>query len=161
MIFSLLPVERRIYRHYARYGICDPEDIDINLIAETFGITIVITDAHSMLLDQTIVIDRRMTEDNQRESFFHELAHFILHTGNQLTLHPLFVSQQEVRANRLAMSLAAPSWMIFRLIEKDRPLFDQAPYLAGRFLLPLSFMLKRLYTLYRVYESIRTERRKS
>ncbi|WP_018132112.1 ImmA/IrrE family metallo-endopeptidase [Effusibacillus pohliae] len=152
-MFKELPVyrpcrlEQVVIDTYQRIGIIQPSDIDIDLIAEHFGLRLLKLDVHSKMIGTAIVIDSRLTPQEQREDFFHELTHAIRHAGNQLTMTELFRSMQEHEANRMPYYWLAPTFMLIQRIVPAMPLAQLVPQLAEAFAVTERFMRRRLELL--------------
>lgn len=119
-------LEDWITKKYMRFGIKNPDDININRIAKIYRIYI-----HQKELParydiygryQAIILDSRCTEQEQREQFFHELCHILRHVGHQSMLPTAFRELQEWDANHFTMYAALPFFMI-------REYDFQSPYL--------------------------------
>ncbi len=59
-----------------------------------------------------INIDARLTEQEQREQFFHELCHILRHCGSQLIMPKAFRELQEWDAKRFTKYAAIPFHML-------------------------------------------------
>ncbi len=56
--------------------------------------------SHAMERKQiaSLVIDNRISQPKQWEDFGHEICHLLLHSGNQLLMHQMFLDFQEAKA---------------------------------------------------------------
>lgn len=59
-----------------------------------------------------IFLDNRLGYFEQREHFFHELGHIILHLGDQQHLPYTYTSLQEARAKKFALYFSVPTFML-------------------------------------------------
>ena len=91
-------------------------DIDIERIAYKYGIYI-----HRKPIParydvfgwyKAIVIDSRVSIQEQQEQFFHELCHILRHEGHQSMMPAAFRELQEWDANRFTMYAALPYFML-------------------------------------------------
>lgn len=61
---------------------------------------------------RAIVLDSRSTGPEQREQFFHEFCHILLHVGHQSMLRNAYRELQERYANLFTMYAALPYYMV-------------------------------------------------
>jgi len=94
---------------------------------------------------EAIIIAKDISPTKRRELIAHELGHFLFHTGNGILYkkkNPLWVSQDEVRAQRFALYLLIPDERLTRLINViDPPSIEE---LAEEFGVTVEFMRERL-----------------
>lgn len=96
----------------------------------------------STLSKNIIFLDERNSPLQQRYDFFHELAHVLLHFGNQVSLPKEFVQKQEIEAENFMLYSMMPISMIRRLdLPPDRKLAVQ--FLADTFAVGKEFAIKR------------------
>ncbi|WP_340637578.1 ImmA/IrrE family metallo-endopeptidase [Bacillus cereus] len=78
-----------------------PEQIDMIEIAKKLNICLYFAPfgSHAMERNQiaNLVIDNRISQQEQWEDFGHETCHILFHTGNQLLMHQMFLEYQEAR----------------------------------------------------------------
>lgn len=150
--------EQIAFELYNRLGIRYPHEIDIDAIADYLDFRIVRYPGGSMIYDNVIALDSRLSLYEQRADFFHEASHILLHDGNQILLPDMAIDYQEAKADHLALHLAAPDYMLLPEVEPDRPYMDQVPRLAYIFRLPNKFIRFRLSRLFRNIEAVRLSR---
>ncbi|GGK21750.1 hypothetical protein GCM10010965_13400 [Caldalkalibacillus thermarum] len=112
--------EEKIEHLFKSKGIVQPEDLCLEKLSDLFKVQIVyIPNApqRAMWDDNLSVIflDSAKTPAEVREVFFHELAHPLLHEGNQLGMFPEFRNLQENQAKVFQLYAAMPFFMIKKL----------------------------------------------
>ncbi|EGL84260.1 protein of unknown function DUF955, partial [Caldalkalibacillus thermarum TA2.A1] len=105
--------EEKIEHLFKSKGIVQPEDLCLEKLSDLFKVQIVyIPNApqRAMWDDNLSVIflDSAKTPAEVREVFFHELAHPLLHEGNQLGMFPEFRNLQENQAKVFQLYAAMP-----------------------------------------------------
>ncbi len=98
-------------------GILDPSDLTIENLAHVFNIKVVnMPDVcESAIWDDecsVIFLDSNKTLPEQREVFFHELVHLLLHSGDQVRMLDDFRELQEWQAKNFQLYAAMPFYMI-------------------------------------------------
>lgn len=90
-----------------------------------------------------IFLDESLTQQQQWQEFCHELAHVLLHTGDQFYMYPLFREYQEYKANNFMYHACMPTFMLDEL-----QVYDYLPQtvvkLQELFNVEYEFALKRL-----------------
>lgn len=114
------PLEQWISASYEKRGILSQSDLDIDLIAESFGIDIVYHKGRTAADNKLGVVflhNSHNSEDlaNMRKSFFHELCHILRHVGDQRRMPDLFRQAQESEAERFSLYAAIPFFMLTKL----------------------------------------------
>ena len=142
----------------ADLGIREPEDLDIEAIAQHCGATIVYKalfgcEARIMGIDNKaiITVNARSTLERQRFSAGHELGHWMRDRGTaafqcneQMFVREWSSDNPEKRANRFASDLLLPA-KIFRPLAKEYPVtFETVQKLAAIFKMSLSATAIRL-----------------
>ncbi|TRM08778.1 ImmA/IrrE family metallo-endopeptidase [Lentibacillus cibarius] len=120
-------VEKWISRFYYKIGIVNPEDIDERTITKHLGIHLTYKEKRSFSAEdgqfKLINIDSRLSGQEQREHFYHELCHVLRHYGSQLLMPKAFIELQEFDAKRFTRYAAIPFDML--------KLFDlKSPYIV-------------------------------
>lgn len=137
-------IEKAIALHYKRIGITTPSEIDLELIARSFGIFLSYKEKRSFAFEQgrfkMINIDVRIPICQQREQFFHELCHLLRHYGSQLILPKAFIELQEFDARRFTKYASMPYNMV------------------SQFNLSNCYIIKEMAESFRVRETLVTER---
>ena len=106
--------EIEVSKVYRQFGVVQPSHLTIDTLCEIFNINVYFLKAGSKLIldgdDVFIIIDSRLTEREQLEIFYHELAHFLLDHRPTITLS-LF-QYFETKADNLIQYLAFPLHML-------------------------------------------------
>ncbi|RNB90196.1 ImmA/IrrE family metallo-endopeptidase [Brevibacillus nitrificans] len=110
-------LENKVEVLYRSHNILSPDHIDIDLIADVFGITIVSLPGakEEGIWDDyraAVFLNANKPSIESREAFFHELSHILLHTGNQLSMNRGLLELQEEQANHFQLYAALPFYMI-------------------------------------------------
>ncbi|MEJ8547140.1 ImmA/IrrE family metallo-endopeptidase [Brevibacillus borstelensis] len=111
------PLEDWIETRYQSFGIFSPDDLDIDIVAHSFGIQVLyLPDAkEEAIWDDDIAaifLNSNKTISEIRVAFFHELCHPLRHVGNQLMLPSIFRELQETQANQFQLYASMPFFMI-------------------------------------------------
>lgn len=116
--YTTTALEDWITQRYSRIHIKTAIDIDIKRIARYYDIYI-----HYKPMParydifgryRAIVLDARVSKEEQREQFFHELCHILRHVGHQSMLPDAFRELQEWDANRFTVYAALPYFILKR-----------------------------------------------
>jgi Zn-dependent peptidase ImmA (M78 family) len=94
---------------------------------------------------EAIIIDKDSSPTKKCELIAHELGHFLFHTGNGILYkkkNPLWVSQDEVKAQRFALYLLIPDERLIEMISAIDPPGIEG--LAEEFGVTIEFMEERL-----------------
>lgn len=140
-------LELWVSRIYRRNRILNPNDLDIDYIAEMFDCEIGVTNgpARTYWDDKfgLILLTSHLSEREKRAQFFHELCHPLRHAGNQHRMPKMFVELQEMQANVFALYAALPFYMLndFLHINTQQSLIHE---IANSFNLPTAFVIKRI-----------------
>lgn len=129
-------LEDYIINLYKRMSINKPEHISIDAIASKLGLTVLYSNV-SLCYKKHIVI-RKSTKQKEWQSFGHEVCHYLLHYGNQMKMHPLFLDLQERQANFFAYHFCVPTFMLDNLKEVN------ADVISEKFNVEFDFALRRL-----------------
>ncbi|MDX8046632.1 ImmA/IrrE family metallo-endopeptidase [Gracilibacillus sp. S3-1-1] len=115
-IYKPFDLEKWIANHYLKKGITTPSLMDIRKIAISFDIQLGFREKRSYSFtygkSKIISIDSRLTLEEQREQFFHELCHILRHCGSQLVMPKAFHDLQEWDAKRFTRYAAIPFNML-------------------------------------------------
>jgi hypothetical protein len=140
-------------------GLLEPEDIDVEAIAQYCGATIVyepLTGCAARLIgykDRAIItVDRRATRPRQRFSAMHELGHWMLDRGKACVIcteqmFGSYTGEAESRSNRYAGNILLPSEMFSSRAEKLEMTFGTVRRLAEAFQTSLTSTAFRLVEL--------------
>ncbi len=140
-------LEDYIKDFYTRIGITTPTLLDFREIAEKLGIKVFYWPDTSQALfaeeKPFIFLDESLTQQQQWQDFCHELAHVLLHSGDQFYMYTLFREYQEYKANNFMYHACMPTFMLDEL-----QLYDYLPQtvvkLQELFNVEYEFALKRL-----------------
>jgi Zn-dependent peptidase ImmA (M78 family) len=151
-------LENTVVKFLQKYHINTPDEIDLDRIAYEESIFVYYLDSPStsrILNGMTsIVINNQNPIEQQRVEFAHELGHiFRHHGGHHATSHEMFRDLQEWQANKFAMYLLCPTFMLVEHLDKQ---YSPAQ-LARTFRVPELFMKRRLKLLEQQYYSYRLE----
>ncbi|AQS55625.1 hypothetical protein B0W44_07360 [Novibacillus thermophilus] len=126
------PFEEKIERLFSSKGIINPSELSIEYLSNVFNIQIVYISStpERAIWDNrmsVIFLDSTKSLPEMREIFFHELAHPILHVGNQLNMCSDFRNYQENQAKIFQLYAAIPFYMIKKLNfpSEDRLIIEQ------------------------------------
>ncbi|WP_157930355.1 ImmA/IrrE family metallo-endopeptidase [Mycobacteroides abscessus] len=113
-----------ISKLFINLNILHPEDLDEENICHQLDIFLLAkpSSAYSYQSDlfNSITIDTRMSQKAQRECFYHELCHILIHVGNQKNTPSLFRELQE-RDARVFTKYAAIPYHMIRFIDWEHP----------------------------------------
>lgn len=139
-------LEKWITKKYQSAGINYPADMDIEIIADMFGIEVHYREGKSFVdwIEDFnfIVIDALLRPEKRREVFFHELGHCLLHCGIQDNMPELFMELQERQATHFQYYAAMPSYMLEEFKHVSPSLLVKT--MAEEFMLPERFVERRL-----------------
>ncbi|WP_025950432.1 ImmA/IrrE family metallo-endopeptidase [Geobacillus thermocatenulatus] len=117
-------LEDWITNFYKRLGIFHPSHIDIEYIARRMNIFLrekPFPSTHQVFgRFRCIVVDSRLSLEEKREAFFHELCHVLRHAGVQSMLPEAFRELQEWDANHFTKYAAIPFHML-KFIDWNEP----------------------------------------
>lgn len=140
--------EKWITNKYKEHGIMRPSDLDITAVSKVFDVEVVLYDGRTFAKWEDgsynfIAINQNLTEKEQRENFFHELGHPILHSGRQREMSDSFLEMQEEQASQFQLYAAIPYYMLddFKDIE-FRDVYIQT--ISEAFVLPTYLVRRRI-----------------
>jgi Zn-dependent peptidase ImmA (M78 family) len=141
-------LEEWINTRYIHSGIHTPGDLDPELVAQLFGADVVMYLGPSFADWReggysVIFLDRRLSDDERRAVFFHELCHPVRHVGKQTELPQLFAELQEIQAGLFQLYAAMPIYMIEGFAEYLEEA-HAVQLLALEFRLPAELVERRL-----------------
>ncbi|WP_370222090.1 ImmA/IrrE family metallo-endopeptidase [Cytobacillus sp.] len=112
-------LERKIEEMYKEKGILTSADLDIHRVAKAFNINVEYSlpeGPQNAIWDEDdslVFLKSDASEENQRETFFHEFGHTALHCGDQFNMpNKPFRELQEFQANQFQMYAAIPFFML-------------------------------------------------
>ncbi|MEH7810457.1 ImmA/IrrE family metallo-endopeptidase [Bacillus toyonensis] len=112
-------LEDYIQHMYQSLSIIVPEKIDMMEIANKLNIWVYFAPFGSHAIERngmySLIIDNRISQQEQWEDFGHETCHILLHSGNQLLMHQMFLDYQEAKAKNFAQQFCVPTFMLRKL----------------------------------------------
>ncbi|MFE0506940.1 ImmA/IrrE family metallo-endopeptidase [Peribacillus butanolivorans] len=108
-------LEDWIKNFYYSLDIYHPHQLDFLDIAARLGMVITFKNITSRYFEQDIIIDERLTSQEQWQEFAHELCHILRHEGNQIYMPKPFLELQENQANYFAYHFCIPTFMFLKL----------------------------------------------
>jgi Zn-dependent peptidase ImmA (M78 family) len=149
MLSGYIPtdIERKVEMLYRERNILAPPDLEISKVAKLFNVYVDYSKGPQRAIwdedTSVIFINPNQAEEKQREVFFHELCHPLMHYGDQTKMHcKSFRDLQEFQANQFQLYAAVPFYM---LKELDLPVYEYQIINTIRvtFKIPLSLAKKR------------------
>ncbi len=155
-------LEDWVTKFYQSLKIYHPTQIDIQEIARISDIHLRFDrqEPHHLIIGKfrAIIVDSRIPILEQREQFFHELCHILLHSGIQNTLPDTFRNLQERDAKNFTLYALTPYHMLRfidfysgKVINEMSILFQAPPHLCER---RLTQIQDRLLVAYGSYQHI-------
>lgn len=115
-MYKTTHLEDWITKLYHRLNIFSPEDLTFQRICRTFDIFLKYKEINSHSSEfgrfRCIVLDSQLSQEQQREKFFHELCHLLRHSGRQYMMPKAFLELQENQANIFTMYASLPYFML-------------------------------------------------
>jgi Zn-dependent peptidase ImmA (M78 family) len=122
-------LEDWVTRFYTRLKIFRPEDINPLIISRKLSIFLrerPFPSTHQVVgRFQCIVIDSRLSQEEKREAFFHELCHILRHVGVQSMMPEAFSELQERDARHFTKYAAIPFHMLRYIDIQDQFVVEQ------------------------------------
>jgi Zn-dependent peptidase ImmA (M78 family) len=138
-------LEDWVTKFYKSLNIFYPSDINPLTISRKLGIFLrerPFPSTHQVVgRFRCIVIDSRLSNEEKREAFFHELCHILRHVGVQSMMPAAFRELQEWDANHFTKYAAIPFHML-RFIDWDEPYIIE--HMANMFKVTPELCEKRL-----------------
>lgn len=132
---------------YMRMEMSTPSLLDFHIIAKNLGIKVFYWSDSSQALFANdkpfIFLNETLSQQQQWQEFSHELAHVLLHTGDQFYMSPLFREYQEHKANNFMYHACMPTFMLDEL-QLDDSTPQTVMKLQELFNVEYEFALKRL-----------------
>ncbi|WP_158289586.1 ImmA/IrrE family metallo-endopeptidase [Paenibacillus flagellatus] len=145
--YRLTPLEQTIERIYSTMDIREPHQLDVETISHKLGIWVHYAPFSSRAIDrgglQSIVLDNRLSRQEQWQDFGHELCHLMHHAGNQLSMGESFIRLQETKATNFAYQFCVPTFMLLA-VELPRLESEAAASIAAVFGVTSEFAGERL-----------------
>lgn len=136
-------LEDYIFNLYYNIGISHPRQLNPEIVASRLGLTLLYMPIDSVTDGNLIILDERITDEQQWQHFGHELCHLLFHPSNQLKIPKPFKDYQEWKANSFADHACIPTHMLEKVKLPDTE--SKAIYLIQRtFNVEYDFAKKRL-----------------
>jgi len=139
-------LETKIEKYYKDFGILTPLDLTIGNVAHAFGVDVEYYDGKPFAdwigTRGIVVLNEKDEFVDQRADFFHEVAHIVLHVGDQKKLNSLFVELQEAQSLRFQQYASMPFFMITDFAYNSYNSLVHT--LSESFALPLQFVQQRV-----------------
>lgn len=104
---------------YTKINVLRPQQLQFQMIASKLGINVYYWHESSQALFMGeipyIFLDEHLSSQQQWQNFCHELAHVLLHTGNQRRMSSGFREYQETKANLFMYHACIPTFMLQQL----------------------------------------------
>ncbi|TBL71354.1 ImmA/IrrE family metallo-endopeptidase [Paenibacillus thalictri] len=117
--YRLTPLEQYIYELYRGLDIHEPADLNMEYIADKLNVWLHTVETASCALERhgmlSIILDGRLSREQQWEDFGHELCHLLRHGGNQLAMSREFIRFQEAKADLFALHFCVPTFMLLSI----------------------------------------------
>lgn len=147
MLCYLTHTEEFVKEMYLKIDIHSPQQLRFSTLAERLHIDTFYWPETSQALFMNdkgfVFLNERLTPQQQWQEFCHELAHVLLHTGNQRRMPESFRVYQEAKANTFMYHAAVPTFMLDQLNLFDFEITGVYE-VQKRFNVEYDFALKRL-----------------
>jgi len=145
--YTPTPLEQSIEQLFQAMEIAEPHQLDPEAIAHRLSIWVHYAPFTSQAIDrnglQSIVLDNRLSKQEQWQDFGHELCHLLHHAGNQLAMGESFIRFQETKAMNFAYHFCIPTFMLLKT-ELPRLEAEAVTTLSGTFGVTPEFAGERL-----------------
>lgn len=149
--------EMKISEHLRSLGIMNASDLSIENFCTLFDIDVCFqNDKSHCLFDEdfaVIFIDNQLSHREQRQVFFHELAHVLWHHGSQINMPKQLMMLQEEQASFISLYYAMPRYLLLPILDQ----YQSIDVLADYFDLPASMVIKRCKSFQREQTRIVTQ----
>lgn len=132
MKYQTTLLEDSIKEFYQKLNIYTPKQLSMREIARKLNIKLTFINISSRTYKGEIIIDSRLSPEEQWADFAHELCHVLLQYGNQIiTLNSLFLEYQEWKANNFALHFCVPTFMLLEY--KINSINEGVPLIKDKF----------------------------
>lgn len=107
-------LEDFILNLYRSIGISTPTQINMFTIARRLNVELTYDEKPIFCFGNEIIL-KPTNEVQEWLDFGHELAHVLLHSGNQIGMYPLYREYQEWRADLFALHFCIPTFMLEKI----------------------------------------------
>jgi Zn-dependent peptidase ImmA (M78 family) len=150
--YQTTPLEDYIKNLYQEIGIMEHYELDMMEIASKLNIWIHFKEMESKAVKlrglYSILIDSRLSPDEQWQDFGHELCHVLRQAGNQLDLPTDMIRFQETKAENFAYEFCVPSFMLLS-ISLPQQRNEAIQHVSETFNVTLDFADRRLVQIER------------
>ncbi|MFX3673324.1 MAG: ImmA/IrrE family metallo-endopeptidase [Paenisporosarcina sp.] len=108
-------LEDYIQKLYSKLNIYYPHQLNIETISTRLGLVVFYIPHKPMYIAGKVFLDNRCLQQEQWQSFGHELCHALWHIGNQSLIPKLYRDYQENTANNFAQHACIPSFMLYQM----------------------------------------------
>ncbi|MGN8233196.1 ImmA/IrrE family metallo-endopeptidase [Priestia flexa] len=115
MTYHTSLLEDWIEQLYKKIGVYRPEQLNYRDIAKKLNIRLTYLEMTSRLFKDLVIIDSRLSSEEQFEDFAHEACHILRHAGNHMIINDLFLELQESQAKRFVYHFCVPTFMLRNL----------------------------------------------
>lgn len=145
MKYNFTHLEDWVKKFYNGLGIYHPHQIDYQDIADRLGIEVHLENITSRCLGEDIILDKRLSPEEQYQDFGHELGHALRHEGNQLFMSQSFLTLQENQAKTFMYNFCVPTFMLLNYeITNYINIYDGISFVIEKFKVTESFAEERL-----------------
>ncbi|MFC0271088.1 ImmA/IrrE family metallo-endopeptidase [Metabacillus herbersteinensis] len=145
MNYQTTLLEDWIKEFYKNIGIFHPHQLDFMEIAARIGLSVEFQEFSSRTYRGEIILDKRLSPEDQWDDFAHEICHILRHYGNQLNMPELFFKHQEGQADNFSLHFCIPTFMLLKYeVTNFSNVIDGIPFVAKTFKVTEQFAKKRL-----------------
>lgn len=146
MQYNTTLLEDWIKDFYYKIDIYHPHQLDLLEIAARLGLYIHFEKFSSRIYNGEIIIDSRLSPEEQWQDFGHELCHLLRQEGNQLVLlKNSLLDIQEAKAENFALHFCVPTFMLLKnKIVNYCNIKDGISFVSDKFNVSAEFAHKRL-----------------
>jgi Zn-dependent peptidase ImmA (M78 family) len=138
-------LEDWIQNFYSHLDIYHPHQLDFLEIARRLGLYVHFQKFSSRIYAGEIIIDERLSPEEQYEDFAHELCHLYRQYGNQLSMNKEFLLLQEAKAENFSLHFCIPTFMLLRYeIANFLDIEAGVPFITKEFSVTEEFARERL-----------------
>jgi len=149
MKYQMTNLEKFIKNLFTNNNIFVPSDISMEKFADSFDIWIHYreqgSEMHCINGLYSIILDSRLTRQEQFQDFAHEFGHVIKHEGNQHLLAKEFIDLQEFQANNFMYHFCVPTFMLLNCaLTNYLSIYDGIQFISKTFNVTENFAQKRV-----------------
>lgn len=147
-LYKPTELENWLTKRYKEHGILTPFDLTIKAVSEVFN-TIVNYYCGPSFAEweeggySMVFLNNKMSHEDQRMDFFHELCHPLRHVGIQGSMPMLFQELQEIQASQFQLVSAMPVYLLMD-IQPEKYWNNYIMSIAEAFAYPPNFVECRM-----------------